>query len=227
MSLPGLAYPLLGLADSLPRRETWDWFWDVEDFSICESWRLKARPEMLIVDSEGRCWRISSVRDLGVAGNFRTRVLRFLVRQSLHRLDQVLVPLPSMTFGDFQRRLCAAIQNNPDYWRDDEAIAGEDGQPRDVAGRPVQDAVTGGEDPQCKELRVATSRRRRASLAPATRMARRAERLGLSRGFLVGFGGQGIHPGLAGEINGRGRSRSATSLPTRRMEGDATASLRL
>lgn len=131
MSLPGLAYPLVGLADSLPGRETWDWFWGVEDFSICEAWRLKARPEMLIVDSEGRCWRISSVRDLGAAGNFRTRVLRFLVRQSLHRLDQVLVPLPLMTFGDFQRRLCAAIQNNPDYWRDDEAIAGEDAQPRE------------------------------------------------------------------------------------------------
>jgi len=82
---------------------------------------------MLIVDGEGRCWRISSVRDLGVTGGFWTRVLRFMVRQSLHRLDLILDPIPDMTFDDMKAYLCAAIQNNPDYWRDDEAIAGEDG----------------------------------------------------------------------------------------------------
>jgi hypothetical protein len=34
-----------------------------------------------------------------------------------------------MTFEDAKARLCAAIQNNPDHWRDDEAIAGEGGRP--------------------------------------------------------------------------------------------------
>lgn len=40
-----------------------------------------------------------------------------------------MVPIPEMTFEDAKARLCAAIQNNPDHWRDDEAIAGEGGQP--------------------------------------------------------------------------------------------------
>jgi hypothetical protein len=44
-------------------------------------------------------------------------------------VDQTLDPIPDMTFADVTGRLCAAIQNNPDHWRDDEAIAGEGGQP--------------------------------------------------------------------------------------------------
>ena len=130
MNSSDLTYPLVGLADAQPGRESWEWFRDAEDFSICVSWRLADRPSMLIVDGEGRCWRISSVRDLGVTGGFWTRVLRFMVRQSLHRLDLILDPIPDMTFDDMKACLCAAIQNNPDYWRDDEAIAGEDGPPR-------------------------------------------------------------------------------------------------
>jgi len=46
-------------------------------------------------------------------------------------LEQELVELPPLSFGEVQDRFCSAIQNNPDYWRDDEAIAGEDGPPRD------------------------------------------------------------------------------------------------
>jgi len=82
---------------------------------------------MLIVDVEARCWRISSVRDLGVTGGFCSRVFLFLTGD--HRVDQTLDPIPEMTFEDAKARLCAAIQNNPDHWRDDEAIAGEGGQP--------------------------------------------------------------------------------------------------
>lgn len=131
MSGVHLTYPLIGIADSQPGREAWEWFWDAEDFSTCESWRLADRRGMLIADGEGRCWRISSVRDLGVTGRFWSRVLRFMVRQSLHRLDQTLDSVPAMTFDDVKARLCAAIDNNPDYWGNDEAIAGEDGPPRD------------------------------------------------------------------------------------------------
>lgn len=82
------------------------------------------------MDVEGRCWRISWVRDLGRTGGLWSRMLLFFSGLAGdHRVEQTLVPIPEMTFQDVKRRLCAAIQNNPDHWRDDEAIAGEGGQP--------------------------------------------------------------------------------------------------
>lgn len=131
MSLLGLEFPIVALADSRPGHESWQWFADAEDFATCESWRLDIRLGMLVADSGGRCWSVSAVRDLGVTGSLLVRVLRFLVRQSLHRLDYDLVALPDTNFDAVKSRFCAAIQSNPDYWRDDEAIAGEDGPPRE------------------------------------------------------------------------------------------------
>ena len=131
MNLPELTFPIVGLGDRRPGQEAWEWFWDPEDFLTCESWRLANRLGMLIADSDGRCWEVSSYRDMGITGGFWDRVWRFLIRQGLHRLDQDLKALPSMTLDDVKSRFCAAIQNNPDYWRDDEAIAGEDGPLRE------------------------------------------------------------------------------------------------
>ena len=122
-----LKYPLVGLADAQPGRESWELFWDAEFFSTCGRREVAQRVGMLIVDVEGRCWRISSVRDLGLTGGFRSRL--FLLLTGDHRVDQTLVAIPDMAFDDAKARLCAAIQNNPDHWRDDEAIAGEGGQP--------------------------------------------------------------------------------------------------
>lgn len=122
-----LKYPVVGLADAQPGRESWELFWYAESFSKCDRRQIARRLGMLIVDVEGRCWSISSVRDLGVIGDFWSRAFLFLTGD--HRVDQTLVPIPEMTFGDVKDRLCAAIQNNPDHWRDDEAIAGEGGLP--------------------------------------------------------------------------------------------------
>ncbi len=36
-----------------------------------------------------------------------------------------------MSLDAIKERVCTAIASNPDAWRDDEAIAGEDGPPRD------------------------------------------------------------------------------------------------
>lgn len=122
-----LKYPLVGLADAQPGRESWELFWDAEFFSTCGRREVAQRVGMLIVDVEGRCWRISSVRNLGLTGGIWSRTFLFLTGD--HRVDQTLDPIPEMTFDDVKARLCAAIQNNPDHWRDDEAIAGEAGQP--------------------------------------------------------------------------------------------------
>lgn len=48
-----------------------------------------------------------------------------------YKVTQDLAPEPALAFEDLQARVCAAIQNDPDSFRDDEAIAGEDGPPRE------------------------------------------------------------------------------------------------
>ena len=54
-----------------------------------------------------------------------------LLQQSVHRISQEIVEERKLLFAELQERICASIAANPDSWRDDEAIAGEDGPPRD------------------------------------------------------------------------------------------------
>lgn len=86
---------------------------------------------MVLVDSDLRCWRVIGLVDLGVTRPFWERTLRFLVQQSVHRIDQQIVEIEPMTLEQVKARAAEAIQANPDDWRDDEAIAGEAGPPRD------------------------------------------------------------------------------------------------
>ena len=67
----------------------------------------------------------------GVTGPFWERILRVLARQSLYRIKQHLAEIQPMTLEQVKARTTASIQANPDDWRDDEAIAGEAGPPRD------------------------------------------------------------------------------------------------
>lgn len=114
-------------------RERLTWFLDAEDFSTCTSWELKhgERLGMMLVGPDLRCWEVVRVVDLGVSRPLRERLLRFLVRQSVHQIDQEVAELAPMTLEELKARTVASIQTNPDDWRDDEGIAGETGLPRD------------------------------------------------------------------------------------------------
>lgn len=114
-------------------RERLTWFRDAEDFSTCTSWELahSERLGMVLVDRDLRCWKVLGVADLGVARPFWERVLRFLARQSVHRIDQNIAEIEPVSLEQVKARTVASIQANPDDWRDDEAIAGESGPPRD------------------------------------------------------------------------------------------------
>jgi hypothetical protein len=132
-----LTFPVLALGPdvgrfAMPGRDRLDYFLNDDDFSTCTSWDLKhgARQGMLLADSAGRCWRIASVEDLGVTRGLLERVLRFLLQQSVHRISQELTEEPALLLVELQERVCASIAANSDSWRDDEAIAGEDGPPR-------------------------------------------------------------------------------------------------
>ena len=94
---PGdLPYPLVGLADAEPGRASWELFWYPEEFATCDRREIGSRNGMLIVDRDARCWRISSVRDLGASGRFWSRLLGFMLGQHDRRLDQALAPIPEM-----------------------------------------------------------------------------------------------------------------------------------
>lgn len=132
-SFPALAFRRDVGPYAVPGRERLTYFLDAEDFATCTGWELRygERLGMELADSDGRCWRVLSVVDLGVAKPFWERVLRFLLRQSLHGLDQQLVEIEPLTVDQLKARACASIQANPDDWRDDEAIAGEPGPARE------------------------------------------------------------------------------------------------
>lgn len=116
-----------------PGRERLTWFRNAEDFSTCTSWELKhgERFGMELVDRNLDCWKILAVTDLGIVRPFWERMFRFFMRQSLHRIDQQMVEIEPVTLGQVKDRIAASIHANPDDWRDDEAIAGEAGLPRD------------------------------------------------------------------------------------------------
>jgi hypothetical protein len=137
MITPPMRFPVLAIGHDVGRcaiagRERLDWFLDEDDLSTCTALDLKAgaRRGMLLADSGGRYWRVVRVDDLGVRGGFWERTLRFLLQQSVHRVCQEIVEEGALPLIDLKERVCASIAANPDSWRDDEIIAGEDGPPQ-------------------------------------------------------------------------------------------------
>lgn len=151
-----LQFPILGLARNVGANaregvEQLEWFYDEETFSTCSLWDLKrrARGGMLLVDVAGKSWRVVRVTDIGPKGKSWKRVLRIIFRGD-RRVLHDLVEEDSLPFDAVMERVCSSIQANPDHWRDDEAIAGEDGPLRDE-----QEML----DEQVERVRMATNMR--------------------------------------------------------------------
>jgi hypothetical protein len=136
MTLPSFTFPLLRIAPQVgpwagPGREVVE---DVSEdgiFHKSDAWDLKHHrlDGSLLIDSERRCWKIVEVQDLGVERTVWEKI--FLWLPPHHRIACKFVELESMSLDAIKERVCTAIASNPDAWRDDEAIAGEDGPPRD------------------------------------------------------------------------------------------------
>lgn len=114
--------------------------WYVEDFSRSgfttihpaelhqDRWR-----GMIVNSKDGRRWEIKSVRDGGVVGNW-PKVVKGIVSRLpflMHHAIVEAVELEPHSLDQIKDRAIDIIRANPDDWRDDEAIAGEDGEPRD------------------------------------------------------------------------------------------------
>lgn len=85
--------------------------------------------DMRIVDLTGRCWRITGTTRLGIRGTSWRKVLNFIFRNFQYRYD--LQEEAPMSFEAVRDHVCATIEADPAYWRDDEALAGECGPPRE------------------------------------------------------------------------------------------------
>jgi hypothetical protein len=116
-------------------------FMTEEEFTQVDGWDLKHKPllAMLVVDAAGMCWRVQSWTKAGVAGRGLLKLLRFIVRSCLV-VRYEMVRAPTVPFEEVRRRVCESIQAHPDIYRDDEAIAGEAGPPRDE--REMLDELT-------------------------------------------------------------------------------------
>lgn len=128
---PVLTFSLDPGRDGIPEREFLDYFVGPDDFSTCESWKLKFRNGMTVADSAGRCWAVIHVQTLGRKGRFWMRIVRILLRCSLYRVSCGLSEVAPLSLHSLKDRVCSAVDGNPEQWRDDEALAGEDGPPRD------------------------------------------------------------------------------------------------
>ncbi len=136
MTIPSFQYPVLGI-----NRRPADWgqgeyfreFRDERAITICDGWALKngARIGMLLIDNAGRNWEIRSMRRLRAAGSLVGKVIKGLFGQQEYHVELDLIEAAPLSFDEVKARLCKSIDDNPDDWRDDEAIAGEDGPPRD------------------------------------------------------------------------------------------------
>lgn len=114
--------------------------WFIEDFSkgdlktMSPSELHHYRWRGLILNSkDGRRWEIKGVRDGGVVGNWPPFVKGIISRLPFFRRHAIVdaVELEPHSLDQIKDRTVEIIRANPDDWRDDEAIAGEDGEPRD------------------------------------------------------------------------------------------------
>jgi hypothetical protein len=116
-------FPILAFgpnaAPRAPGEEFLDYFIGPEDFSTCVSWKLKYRDGMILADSNSRCWTIIDVQNLGVTGPFWNRILRFLARQSMHRISCELSEAASLPLDRLKARVCSAINADPSSWEEE------------------------------------------------------------------------------------------------------------
>jgi hypothetical protein len=105
---------------------------DADEFTALDRRDLQSREEVgrVVMDATGNSWRILAVHDLGLKGSglwsrfwsgvFGKHSVRYDVSDELH-----------LPFDEIRESICTAIRAKPDSWRCDEAIAGEDGPPRE------------------------------------------------------------------------------------------------
>lgn len=132
-----IQFPILALVPdyggwAVEGLEMVEWFMSEEEFTDLSTTELKKRKHtaMLLVDVAGRCWRVLKVTRIGLPGRGAYKLLNLIFRDQ-HLVRYEVEEAPAVPFEEVRRRVCGSIQSHPDMYRDDEAIAGEAGLPRD------------------------------------------------------------------------------------------------
>jgi hypothetical protein len=156
-----LAYPILGfwldLDDEGERRnERFRGFDSIQEFHVATGGdlRLGRRLGMTILDEAGQTFQVANVSSIGFSMPRWRRVLMWITRDAdsiEHRVEYSLVALPPMAFEEAKARVGASIQRNKDDWIDDEAMAGEAGEPM-----KLEDVIAGAVDAVRKATSVQT-----------------------------------------------------------------------
>ncbi len=127
-------WPVLGFG-----REVGVWsdflvcFRNADQFRTCGPSALddSRRIGMVLFDSAGRSWTIATVRKLGKRRPLGWRILVSLLFESVFDIEVGFTEGPPATFDELKSRAIETIDAYPYMWRDDEALAGESGPPRD------------------------------------------------------------------------------------------------
>ena len=129
-------YPVIGFNRRVGQHGEGEYirvFDDERSLTTWDRWSLEhgALTGMLLVDNTGRNWEIRSAKRLQASGSPLAKAIRFLFRQQSYKVDLEIVEKDPITLDEVKTRFCRWMDDNPDDWRDDEAIAGEAGPPRD------------------------------------------------------------------------------------------------
>jgi hypothetical protein len=102
----GFRFPVLGFTEDL---EIWG-FQDLDRLTRCGPRTLKEDLQrgMELIDAEGRCWVVRSIKKTGRAGSLLSVLLPFGPAQS--RIEHELDALPPVTLEDVRRRACRAME---------------------------------------------------------------------------------------------------------------------
>ncbi len=127
-------WPVLGFG-----REVGIWsdflvcFRNADQFRTCGPSSLRGghRIGMVLFDATGRSWTIATVRMLGKRRPSGWRILVSLLFEPTFDIEVGFTESPPATFDELKSRTIETIDAYPYMWRDDEALAGESGPPRD------------------------------------------------------------------------------------------------
>ena len=149
-----LAYPLLGFWREIDAQglsnERFAEFATSDRFGVADGMALRQtrQPGAVYLDNAGRTFEIEKVAVSGFVTPLWRRILLMIFRQAEfieHWVTYEVIELPPMAFEDAKVRVRASIERNQEEWIDDEAMAGEAGEPvrlEDVIASAL-DAVRG------------------------------------------------------------------------------------
>jgi hypothetical protein len=112
-------FPVLGFT---PDREIWG-FPDLDTLTSCgpRTLRDNSQSGMELVDIEGRCWVVRSVRRTGRGEPLLAWLISHLLSTPQSRIEHELDAMPALTLDDVKARVCVSLEAFPqDYCHADE-----------------------------------------------------------------------------------------------------------